>query len=71
MKPKHAYRAKRSMEIDLEYRLVLVKEGKTYADDGTTIFGDYTNDVNNFEPVPFGPDTMIFRHPHGQAKWLG
>jgi hypothetical protein len=65
MKPKRAYRAKQSREIDLEYRFVLIEEGKTYADDGTTIFDAYTNDEALFESAPLDADTIIFRYPHG------
>lgn len=30
--------AKRSMSIDLEYGMFRIEEGKTYTDDGTTIY---------------------------------
>lgn len=66
MKPSRAYRAKRSVEIDLEYDSVLVEEGKTYSDDGTTIFDVYASDASLFEPTPFGPGTTIFKYPHGR-----
>jgi hypothetical protein len=41
MKIPKVVRARISQEVDLEYRRLKIEEGKTYFDDGTTIFDVY------------------------------
>jgi phosphoribosyl 1,2-cyclic phosphodiesterase len=60
--------AKRSQTIDLEYTMFRIEEGKTYFDDGTTVFDVYIDaglKDRAFEEAPRRPDTIIVTHPHG------
>ncbi len=61
--PHATWLAKRSLSIDLEYDSSFeIKEGRTYTDDGTTVFGDYICD-ELFEPASPGPGTIVVTHP--------
>jgi hypothetical protein len=61
--------AKRGQEIDLEYTMFDIEEGKTYLDDGTTVFDVYIDaglKDGAFEEAPRRSDTIIVTHPHGR-----
>jgi hypothetical protein len=61
--------AKRSQSIDLEYGMFDIEEGRTYFDDGTTIFDAYISaGLRNgaFEEARRQPDTIVISHPHGK-----
>jgi hypothetical protein len=63
--------AKRSMSIDLEYGMFRIEEGKTYTDDGTTIFDVYVSDglpKGWFEAARPGPDTIVVCHPESRKR---
>jgi hypothetical protein len=58
--------ARKSQTIDLEYCMFKIVEGKTYEDDGTTIFDVYINaglQDGSFEKAPRLPDTILVHHP--------
>jgi hypothetical protein len=58
--------ARKSLTIDLEYCMFKIVEGKTYEDDGTTIFDVYINaglQDGSFEKAARRPDTMLVHHP--------
>jgi hypothetical protein len=58
--------AKKSQEIDLEYCMFDIEEGKTYEDDGTTVFYVYINaglQNGSFEKAARRPDTILVHHP--------
>jgi hypothetical protein len=62
--------AKRSQKIDLEYTMFHIEKGKTYFDDGTTVFDAYIDAGLNdgtFEEASRRPDTIIVTHPHGNG----
>ncbi|UZE48179.1 hypothetical protein [Rhodopseudomonas sp. P2A-2r] len=60
--------AKRSLSIDLEYDTAFeVREGMTYTDDGTTVFGDYVCD-ELFAPATPGPGTIVVTHPEARRS---
>lgn len=62
------WQAKRSLSIDLEYDSSFpIQEGKTYTDDGTTVFGDYICD-ELFEPAMPGPNTVVVSHPEARGS---
>jgi hypothetical protein len=57
--------AKKSKTIDLEYCMFKI-EGKTYEDDGTTIFEVYIYaglGDGTFEKAIRRPDTILVHHP--------
>jgi|EndMetStandDraft_8_1072994.scaffolds.fasta_scaffold692298_2 hypothetical protein len=63
--------AKRSMSIDLEYGFFRIEEGKTYTDDGTTIFEVYVSDglANGlFEVANPRANTIIVTHPEARKQ---
>ena len=67
MSPK-TWLAKRSMSIDLEYDTAFeIKAGRTYTDDGTTVFSDYICD-ELFAPGTPGPDTIFVSHPEARRS---
>lgn len=54
--------AKRSQSIDLEYGMFRIEAGRTYLDDGTTIFDVYVAAGladGSFEPAARRPDTIV------------
>jgi hypothetical protein len=58
--------AKRGQEIDLEYTMFVIEEGKTYLDDGTTVFSVYIDaglKSGAFEETSRWRDTIIVTHP--------
>ena len=58
--------ARKSQTIDLEYCMFKIVEGKTYEDDGTTIFDVYINaglQDGSFEKAHPLPDTILVHHP--------
>ncbi len=58
--------AKKSMSIDLEYSTFKIVEGKTYEDDGTTVFDVYIAEGlrdGSFEKTGRRPDTILVHHP--------
>ena len=58
--------AKRGQEIDLEYTMFDIKEGRTYLDDGTTVFSVYIDaglKSGAFEETSRRPDTIVVTHP--------
>ena len=58
--------AKKSKTIDLEYCMFKIVEGKTYEDDGTTIFEVYIYAGlrdGTFEKAIRRPDTILVHHP--------
>jgi hypothetical protein len=58
--------AKKSQEIDLEYCMFDIVEGKTYEDDGTTVFDVYINaglQDGSFEKATRRSDTILVHHP--------
>jgi hypothetical protein len=60
--------ARKSQTIDLEYCMFKIVEGKTYEDDGTTIFDVYINaglQDGSFETAAPRPDTILVHHPEG------
>jgi hypothetical protein len=62
--------AKRSQTIDLEYTMFHIEKGKTYLDDGTTVFDVYIAAGLNdgvFEEAQRRPDTIVVTHPHGNG----
>ena len=64
--PLKTWIAKRSTSIDLEYDTSFeIKEGMTYTDDGTTIFGEYVCD-ELFGPGTPGPGTVVVTHPEAR-----
>jgi hypothetical protein len=66
--PHKTWIAKRSMSIDLEYDTAFaIKEGMTYTDDGTTVFGDYICD-ELFAPGTPGPGTIAVTHPEARRS---
>jgi hypothetical protein len=69
MKRPQVVLAKRSMSIDLEYGMFRIEKGKTYFDDGTTVFDVYLEDGlhdGTFEAATRKPDTIVITHPHGK-----
>jgi hypothetical protein len=57
--------ARKSQTIDLEYCMFKIVEGKTYEDDGTTIFDVYINaglQDGSFEKAIRRPDTILVHH---------
>jgi hypothetical protein len=62
------YRAKRSLSIDLEYDTSFsIAEGKTYTDDGTTIFGEYVCD-DLFESAIPDAGTIVVSLPEARRS---
>ena len=58
--------ARKSQTIDLEYCMFKIVEGKTYEDDGTTVFDVYLNaglQNGSFERAVRRPDTIRIHHP--------
>jgi hypothetical protein len=58
--------ARKSQTIDLEYCTFKIVQGKTYEDDGTTIFEVYINaglQDGSFEKAAHRPDTILVHHP--------
>jgi len=58
--------ALKSQEIDLEYCQFEIETGKTYEDDGTTIFDVYIADGlknGSFRKVARRADTILVHHP--------
>jgi hypothetical protein len=58
--------AKQSMSIDLEYCMFKIEAGKSYEDDGTTVFDVYVDDgLKNglFEKCERRADTILVHHP--------
>lgn len=58
--------ARKSQSLDLEYSTLDIVEGKTYEDDGTTIFEEYINaglEDGSFEKATRRPDTILVHHP--------
>lgn len=58
--------ARKSQSIDLEYCLFKIIEGKTYQDDGTTVFDVYINaglQDGSFERAVRRTDTILVHHP--------
>jgi hypothetical protein len=63
--------AKRSMSVDLEYGLFRIEAGKTYTDDGTTVFDVYVSEGladGSFELAKPGPGTIVVRHPESRRR---
>jgi hypothetical protein len=63
--------AKRSMQIDLEYGMFRIEAGKTYTDDGTTVFDVYLSDglaQGWFEEARPGPNTITVSHPESRKR---
>ena len=47
-----------------------IEKGKTYVDDGTTVFDAYIDAGLNdgtFEEAQRQPDTIVVTHPHGNG----
>jgi hypothetical protein len=66
--PTKTWRAKRSLSIDLEYDTSYpIAQGKTYTDDGTTIFAEYVCD-ELFEPATADPGTIVVSHPEARRS---
>lgn len=67
MKPRpKVYLAKKSMSVDLEYTMFRIETGKTYLDDGTTVFDVYAEDGlknGDFELATRRSDTVVVSHP--------
>ncbi len=62
------YRAKRSLSIDLEYDTSYpIAAGRTYTDDGTTVFGDYVCD-ELFEAASPDSGTVVVSHPEARRS---
>ena len=62
------WRAKRSRSIDLEFDSSFkIIAGKTYTDDGTTVFGDYVCD-ELFEPASPVADTVVVSLPQSRKS---
>jgi hypothetical protein len=58
--------AKKSRTIDLEFSTFKIDAGKTYEDDGTTVFDVYIVEGlrdGSFEEVARRSDTMLVHHP--------
>jgi hypothetical protein len=63
--------AKRGMSIDLEYGLFKIEKGRTYTDDGTTIFDVYVSAGladGSFEIAKPGPGTIVVSHPESRRR---
>jgi hypothetical protein len=59
--------ARKSMSIDLEYCMFRIEAGKTYEDDGTTVFDVYIDEGlkdGSFENCKRRPDTVLVHHPY-------
>lgn len=62
--------AKRGMSIDLEFGFFKIERGKTYTDDGTTVFDVYLGaglEDGSFEIARPGPGTIVVRHPESNT----
>lgn len=58
--------ANRSQSIDLEFTTLDIEAGRTYEDDGTTVFESYIVDglrSGAFELAKRQPDTILVHHP--------
>lgn len=58
--------ARKSMSIDLEYCQFRIEAGKTYEDDGTTVFDVYIDHGlkdGSFEKCDRRSDTILVHHP--------
>jgi len=58
--------AKKSQSIDLEFCMFEIDAGKTYEDDGTTVFDAYIDEGlrdGSFEEVTRRSDTVLVHHP--------
>src|SRR4029077_6068901 len=65
--------ARKSQTIDLEYCMFKIVEGKTYEDDGTTVFDVYLGaglQDESFERAARRPDTILVRHPEAWRGFL-
>ena len=63
--------AKQSKSIDLEYGMFRIEEGKTYTDDGTTVFDVYVHDGladGTLELAKPGRDTIVVSHPESRRR---
>ena len=63
--------AKQSMSVDLEYGMFRVEKGKTYTDDGTTVFDVYVSEGladGSFEVARPGRDTIVVSHPESRKR---
>jgi hypothetical protein len=58
--------AKQSLKLDLEYGTFRIEKGRTYLDDGTTIFDVYRCEPEWFEETTRRPDTIVISHPHAR-----
>lgn len=64
-------RAKRGMSVDLEYGSLKIEKGKTYTDDGTTIFGVYIDAGladDSFEIATPERETVLVSHPKSRRR---
>lgn len=62
MRKRRVVLAKQSKSIDLEFTQFSIDEGRTYLDDGTTIFDVYLEAGladGSFEEVARRPDTIV------------
>lgn len=58
--------AKKSQSIDLEFSMFEIEAGRTYEDDGSTVFDVYIADglrTGAFEPAKRRSDTILVHHP--------
>jgi hypothetical protein len=63
--------AKCGMSIDLEYGFFQIEEGKTYTDDGSTIFDVYVSAGlvdGSFEVARREPETIVVSHPENRKR---
>jgi hypothetical protein len=63
--------AKQSKSIDLEYGMFRIEQGRTYTDDGTTVFDVYVADGladGTFELAKPSRDTIVVSHPESRRR---
>jgi len=64
-------RANRGMSIDLEYGFFNIEKGRTYTDDGTTIFDEYVSPgliEVSFEIAKPDAGTIVVSHPESRKR---